>query len=163
MLELGPTTFIQILNFIILLVALRFILWKPLIEALGGRARHIESQVKEAEGINEEARDLKARYEEQMAQARSEAQRIIREAEAYAERVKGQLLKEAKEEAARVRKQAERDVAAEREKARMEVKRYLADLAVTTAAKVLEDSLDKPTHEKLMSEFVRKVGEKYVN
>lgn len=163
MLEFGPTTFIQIVNFIFLLWLLKLLLWKPLMETLENRQKHIESQVREAEGINEEARDLKSRYEEQIAQAKDEAQKIVRDAVAHSERIKEQLLNEAKDEAARIRKQAEQDVAAEREKAMVEMKRYMADLVVTAAGKILEDSLDKPTQERLMLEFVRKVPEKYVN
>jgi F0F1-type ATP synthase membrane subunit b/b' len=41
----------------------------------------------------------------------------------------------------------------------LEVKRYMADLVVSAAAKILEDSLDKATQERLMMEFVRKVPE----
>jgi F-type H+-transporting ATPase subunit b len=61
MLEFGPTLFIQIVNFVFLLLILKAFLWKPLMETLEKRQKHIESQIKEAEGINEEARDLKAR------------------------------------------------------------------------------------------------------
>jgi F-type H+-transporting ATPase subunit b len=159
MLEFGPTLFIQIVNFVFLLLILKAFLWKPLMETLEKRQKHIESQIKEAEGINEEARDLKARYEEQLAKAREEAQKIIREASQQAESLKEQIINEAKEEAARIRRQAELDAEAEKGKAMLEVKRYMADLVVSAAAKILEDSLDKATQERLMMEFVRKVPE----
>ncbi len=163
MLELGPTLFLQIANFAILMFLLSKIIWKPLMQALDGRQKHIATQIKEAEAINEEAKTVKARYEAQMAEARTEAQQMVREATTYAEQLREKLVTEAKEEANRIVRQAERDATLEHEKAMAEVKRHLADLTVTAAAKVLQDTLDQPTQEKLMADFVRKVGEKYVN
>lgn len=163
MLEIGPTTVIQIINFIVLLVALRALLWKPLIQALQERQQHIRSQIEEAEAINAEAKRLKTDYEKQITQAKSEAQKLVQQGAAQAERLKAQMLTEAKEEAVRIRQQAEREASTERTKAMLDVKRYLVDLTVSTASKVLQDTLDRPTQERMMSEFVRKMGEKYVN
>lgn len=163
MLELGPTTLIQIINFIVLLAVLKALLWKPLILVLEERKRHIKTQLEEAEAINEEARNLKADYEGKIAQAKAEAQKVIQGAMTQAERLKTQIQHEAREEAARIREQAERDVTTERAKALSEVKRYMADLAVSTASKVLQESLDRPTQDRLSSEFVKRIGEKYVN
>lgn len=163
MLELGPTTGIQIINFVVLLFILKALLWKPLMEALDTRHKHIETQVKEAEAINAEARELKVNYEAQIAEAYAQAEKIVREALAQAEKMKEQILAEAREEGSRTLRQTEREVHAQREKAMGEVKHYLVDLTVATASRVLQESLDKATQEKIMAEFVRKVGEKYVN
>lgn len=163
MLELGPTIYIQIINFLVLLVLLKFLLWKPFMEALDARQSRIAAQVKEAEAINEEARNLKGRYEAQMAQAKDEAQKMIRDAVASAEKTREQIVAEAREESSRILRQTEREVQSEKEKAMSEVKRHMADLTVAAAAKVLQDSLDKPTQEKLMVEFVRRVGDRHVN
>lgn len=157
MLELGPTTFIQIINFVLLMFILRALLWKPLMEALDSRQKRIEAQMKEAEGINQEARDLKTKYEAQMADARSEAAKVMRNAQLSAEQTKEQIVSEAREEASRILRAAERETRTEKDKAMGEVKRYLADLTVSTASKVLQDSLDKPTQEKILADVARRV------
>jgi len=158
MLELGPTTFLQIINFVVLLVLLRFLLWKPLMEALQNRKNHIETKIQEAEAINNEAKTLRDRYEAQIAQAKSEAQALMNDASADAEKMRERLISEAKADAARILKQGERDAVLEKEKAMTEVKHHFADLTVATAAKVLKDTLDPATQEKLMADIVRKVG-----
>jgi len=163
MLEIGPTAILQFINFLILLFILKKLLWKPLIESLDARQNRIATQVKEAEAINIEAKELKARYEAQIAEAKAERTRIIREATVTAETVKEQIVTEAREEASRVLRQAEREAVSERERAMAEVKAHVADLVVTAASKVLKDSLDRETQDKLMADFVHKVGEKYVN
>jgi F-type H+-transporting ATPase subunit b len=163
MLELGATTYLQVINFVILVWLLTKIIWKPLMESLENRQKHIEGNVKEAEAINEQASNLKQQYEAQMTQAHGEAQKLIRDAQVQAEKVKEQILTEAREESSRILRQTERDAQLEKTKAMGEVKRYMADLTVATAAKVLQDTLDQPTQDKLLSEFVKKVGEKYVN
>lgn len=163
MLELGPTTFLQILNFVVLLVVLRALLWKPLMKTLADRKHHIETRIREAEAIHEEAEHLKEDYEKRIAQAKAEAGEILKKMIAEAEKMKEQQIREGKAEVARIRKQAEQDVTAAREKALREVKNHVVELAITTASKILRDSLNHSSQERLMSEFIRKVGEKYVN
>lgn len=163
MLELGPTTLIQIVNFILLLFILKALLWKPLMAALEARQNKIETEVKEAEGINREARELKSRYEAQIAQARAEAAAITRDAQAAAEKMREEIIAKAKEEGGRIVRQSEREAGGQKDKAMAEARRHLADLTVAAAAKVLQDTLDQPTQDKLMTEFVRKVADTYVN
>jgi F-type H+-transporting ATPase subunit b len=163
LLQLDPTLLVEIFNFLILLFFLRWALWKPLMQTLENRRNSIESKIKEAEGINEEAKDLKARYEEQIAKAKDEAQKILKEAASHGERLKEQILAEAKEEVSRIRKQAEQDIESEKERAVAQVKSYLVDLTIQSTRKILENSLDKGTQEKLVVEFMRKIPEIHVN
>ena len=163
LLQLNPTLVIEIINFIILLFFLRWALWKPLMQTLESHSKSIAFKIKEAEGINEEAKDLKAKYEEQIAKAKEEAQKILKEAARHGERLKERILTEAKEEAASIRKQAELDVVSERAKAMAQVKTYLVDLTIQSTQKLLEDSLDKGMQEKLIFDFMQRIPETHVN
>jgi F-type H+-transporting ATPase subunit b len=163
LLQLNPTLVIEIINFIILLFFLRWALWKPLMQTLENRSKSIEFKIKEAEGINEEAKDLKVKYEEQIAKAKEEAQNILKEAARHGERLKERILTEAKEEAASIRKQAELDIASEKVKAMAQVKSYLVDLTIQSTQKILEDTLDRGMQEKLILDFMQRIPEAHVN
>lgn len=161
--EIGPTTVVQALNFIILYFILSKFLWKPIMSIIEERQRHITESIRAAEDVKEEAHALKARYQGMLENAGKEAQKKIYEATNYAEKVKADIIADAKEEAARVVKMAEQDVVLEKQKALSEIKTHIASLAVITAGQVLKDSLDPASHEKLMQDVVRRVGERHVN
>lgn len=158
MFDVGPTLIVQILNFVVLLFILRMVLYRPLLEILNQRKETIESQVKEAEMINQEARDLREQYQQKIADAHKEAQKIIQDASVYADRMREELLLRAKEEANRIVLLAQKDVEQEKSKAFSEVRTHLAGLAVSIAGKVLEESLDPSVHEALVKDFIKKVG-----
>lgn len=163
MFEIGPTTIAQALNFIILLFILSKFLWKPLTNIIEERQRYIEESISAAEDVKKEAQSMKTQYHLMLQNAEKEAQKKIFEATSYAEKVKTDIVSEAKDEASKIAKIAEQDLALEKQKALSEVRSHIASLAVLAAGQVLKDALDKTTHEKLMQDVVKRVGDRYVN
>lgn len=163
MFEIGPTTIAQALNFIILLFILSKFLWKPLMNIIEERHKYIENSIAAAEDVKKEAQSMKTQYHLMLQNADKEAQKKILDATSYAEKVKGDIISEAKDEASKIAKMAEQDVVLEKQKAISEVRTHVASLAILTAGQVLKDSLDKSSHEKLMQDVVKRVGERYVN
>lgn len=163
MFEIGPTTVVQALNFIILLFILSKFLWKPIMSIIEERQKYIADSISAAEDVKQEAQAMKAQYHEMLQNVEKEAQRKIFEVTNYAEKMKADIIIEAKEEAAKIVKMTEQDVALEKQKALSEVRTHVASLAVLTASQVLKDSLDSVSHEKLMQDVVKRVGERYAN
>lgn len=163
MFEIGPTTVVQALNFIILLFILSKFLWKPIMSIIEERQKYIADSISAAEDVKQEAQAMKAQYHEMLQNVEKEAQRKIFEVTNYAEKMKADIIIEAKEEAAKIVKMTEQDVALEKQKALSEVRTHVASLAVLTASQVLKDSLDSVSHEKLMQDVVKRVGERYAD
>ncbi len=73
-------------------------LWKPigsiLAKALDERAAKIKDEIKEAEGLLAQSKELLARYTGQLANAEVEARRIIKQAEAEAEMIRTRAAEE---------------------------------------------------------------------
>ena len=81
MVNINTTMLWQLVNFFVLLFLLRKFLYSPIKEMLDKRAAQINGDLDDAEARREEAEELKAEYEQKLKNARSEAQKIVDNAE----------------------------------------------------------------------------------
>jgi F-type H+-transporting ATPase subunit b len=105
------------------------------------RRDKIEGGLKRAEEAQQEAAELKARYEEQLAGLRAEAARIRDDARAEGAQIKAELRAQAEEEAARIRARGEEQLAAAREQAVRQLRAEIGGLSVQLAERIIGDSL----------------------
>ena len=106
-----------------------------------------------------EAERLKNIYSESIAGARDEAQRIVTDARRSAQDQADAILAEARAEAAVLREKAEADIVSEKKKAVNEIKDEISDIAILIAEKVVEKEITPADHEKLIAQFIDRVGE----
>ena len=150
-----------VISFVILLILLWKVAYKPITRALKKREETIRNTLDEAKKNRESAEALVEKYEAQIAQARDEAQKILAEGKSLGENVRKEIIQKAHEEANQIVKRAQEEIEFQKEKALMELKEKIADLTIMAASKVLAKSLDKKDHERLLEEYVSKVGEMY--
>ena len=79
-LEFNATILAQIVDFIILVIFLRLVAYKPVVKMLTDRSDHIANSIAAAEQERQEAEQLKAGYEAEMRRAREQTQEIIQKA-----------------------------------------------------------------------------------
>lgn len=138
-----------------------FMFWKVfprLNETLEQRASRIQGQIEEAEQQREAAERLRAQYEEQLADARNEASRIIEEAREQAERIRADGAARAEEEAAQITARAREDVAAERGRLVSDLRGQVAALSVELAGKIVQRELDPARHEALVDQYINELS-----
>ena len=111
----------QIVNFLILFVALYFLLWKRVLNMLDARKQRIQEGLEKAEQAGEELARAQAAYAEKVAEGETEAKRIRAEAQKIADQARAKALDEAQV-------QAEAILADAREQADLERRRMLKDL-----------------------------------
>ncbi|MBW2544073.1 MAG: ATP synthase F0 subunit B [Deltaproteobacteria bacterium] len=73
MVELNYTVWIQMANFLLLILLLNFLLYKPVLKIIEKRDKKIEESNEEVRSLDETIKRKMARYEEQIRQARTEA------------------------------------------------------------------------------------------
>ncbi len=73
MIELDVTFFIQFVNFLITLMVLNLILYRPIRGILKRRAEHLAARLAEVEGFNAEAAQKLGDYEKALSEARGQA------------------------------------------------------------------------------------------
>lgn len=157
MVELNGTLIAQIVNFLILVGILTKFAYKPLMQALEDRQKKIADSIDSAERERQEAQQLKLSYQQQLSDARSEAQAIVEKAEKLAEETKEEILKEARLESARILKNVQAEVARERELALAQIKGEVVILAMAAAGKIIDKNIDTEANASLVSNFIEQL------
>ena len=111
MVDLNMTLIAQIINFVILLLVLKKWAYKPLMQALADRQARIANSLETADKERLAAEELKREYQEQLAQARAQAQAIVEKATKLAEQTKDEIVQEARAEHARLMKETQEEIA----------------------------------------------------
>jgi F-type H+-transporting ATPase subunit b len=155
--ELGiswPTLITQVVTFIILLLLLRFVAYKPIMRMLDERSRRIKESMDQAEAIKEQSANTQEEIKKQLEQASREGQERIARAVKAGEDVKQKAQEDARKEAENLVTRARSEIHRERDEVISEVRREFADLTVLAAGKVIEKSLDKEGHRELIEKVL---------
>ena len=157
---IDPWTLIaQLLNLFIQVMLIKKFLFKPIKEVLAKRKAAADAEIADATKAKEEAESLKSEYEENMKQARDKANDILNTAQKSATQQSEEIIREANAQAVSIKSKAERDIEQERRKAVNEIKDEIGDMAMEIAGKVIGREINSSDHEKLIDEFINKVGE----
>ena len=133
----GWTFLAQICNLMIQLVIFKKLLLNPVKKVIAERKAKADSQIADAEKLRTEAEAMKAEYEQNLQNARTEANQIVAAAQKTAAARSEELLGEARAQAAALKQKAEADIAQERKKAVNEVKDEIGGMAMEIASKVV--------------------------
>lgn len=150
----------QSLNVLIVMGVLYYMLFRPVAGIMKRREEFVEESLSSAASARKEAEELLAQYKARLDQARAEAQQIVEKAAREAEEYGRKRREEADAEAQAMIEKAKAEIEAEREKALSAIRDEMATLAVLAASKVIGRAIQKEDHERLVQEFVAKVGER---
>lgn len=137
--------------FIILLIILTKFAWKPILSAIKSREQKIETALQEAAKAREEIQKLKTDNEKLLAQARLEAETILKEAREVKEKIIAQAKEEAQKEAQKIIRSAQENIAAQKAAAIAEIKQQVATLSIEIASKILKKELSNPDAQKQLA------------
>ena len=125
---------------------------------LDERRQKIQGELERAEATRKEADAELARYREQLANAREEANRIIEEGRKTAEQLRTDLQAKAEQEASTTVARATEEIRAERDRVLRELSTQVGQTIVELAGRVVEKELDKTTQQHLVDEFIEQVS-----
>ena len=155
----GWTFLAQICNLMIQLVIFKKFLLKPIKQVIADRKAKADSEIADAQKLRTEAEAMKAEYEQNLQNARTEANQIVATAQKTATARGEEIVGEARAQAAALKQKAEADIAQERKKAVNEVKDEIGGMAMEIASKVVEREIKEADHKDLIDEFIKNVGE----
>ena len=144
----------QILNFLILVLILRLVAYKPVLKMLKTREEKIANSIKAAEADEQKAKQLLEAYNKQLADARIKAQEIVDKANKRAQEEHDASIAETRREIEQMRKAAKEDIARERELAAVQMRTQMVALSMQAAGKIISANMDNKTNEKLVSDFI---------
>jgi F-type H+-transporting ATPase subunit b len=110
-------------------------------KALEDRTAKIQGQLEEAERTKREADQVLEQYRAQLAGARAEVQKVIDEGKRTADALRADLVAKAESEAQEIVRRAQADVAGERDRAIQQLKQTMGELSIELAARIIEQDL----------------------
>ncbi|MCX7618767.1 F0F1 ATP synthase subunit B [Tepidiforma sp.] len=147
-----PLLLAQIVNFAVLLIILRFTLYKPVLRMLDDRKQRIAEGLNAAEIARREAASAQANIQAQLEAARKEGQEIVANAQAIANRIEAESREQAAREREAALEKARNEIQLERDRAIAELRREFAAITVAAAEKVINQSLDQQAHQRIIEE-----------
>ena len=147
-----PQLIAQVANFFLLLVILRLVAYKPILKMLDERKQKIAEGLNAAEIARAEAASAQANIQAQLDTARREGQDIVANAQNIATRIQT----DAREQSAKDREasveRARVEIQQERDRAIADLRGEFADITVRAAEKVINQSLDRQAHQRVIDE-----------
>ncbi len=153
------TIIFQICNLFLIVLILKKVLFKPVMNMLKARQDEVDGIYADADQARDEANRLKETYDERMQQARSEADALVKNATITAQKRGDEIVESAKDEAAHLRRKAEDDIQQQKRKAFQEVKTQLADMAMDIAEKMVGRELSASDNDQLVEDFLKNAGD----
>ena len=157
MIELNATLIAQILNFLILVVLLRVVAYKPVVRLLQQRSDKIQESINKAEADQKAAEDTLAQYKQKLQEANVKAQEIVDKAEKTARNEHDAAILATKKEIEQMKKSAAEDIQREREKAVTELRGEVVSLSLAAASKVISKNIDSKENERLIGDFINQL------
>jgi F-type H+-transporting ATPase subunit b len=155
----GPFLIAQIVNFVVLLLILRLVLYKPMLNMLESRKQRIAEGLQAAEVARQEAEAERARLESQLDIERREAMERIAAASKRGETLAAEIEDSARQEAQRLIDEARQEAVRERDRIIGEAQGQIAELALLAAEKVIGRELaDREVQRSFVNEWLSSNG-----
>lgn len=115
--DFNATLPLMMLQFVVLMLILNFIFYKPITNVLDERADYIRNSLTTASAYLLQADELTKKYEDALAESRKEAQNIIRKSQKEAQDIVTINIKQAQKEAEKLVEEASEQLNSQKEKA----------------------------------------------
>ncbi len=142
------------ITFILLLLILKKLAWKPILSALSQREDAIKDSLEKAEKAKEEAQKILQENRASIAKAEEESKKIIEQSRAYADKLKEEMLKDSKVQAQKIIEDASSEIERKKEETFNELKTKVAEIAIQAAEKILSENLNKDSNKKLVDKYL---------
>ncbi len=150
---------ISLANLTILFLLLKKFLYKPVTKMLEQRQAEIDSSYNDAETAKKDAVSKNAELTERLANARIEAEGIVKEAADAAKARGDKIVEDAKAQAQGIIRQAQTDAELEKKRAESAIKTQIIDVSTALSEKMLEREINADDHKALIDDFIKKIGE----
>lgn len=154
MIEINATILAQILNFLILVVLLRAVAYKPVARLLQQRSDKIKGDLDKAEADRKAAEQTLADYKAQLADAHKRAQDIVEKANLTARQEHDAAVAETRREIERMKVTAQAEIENERNRAFDQMKSQIVSLSLAAAGRVVSKNVDTKENDRLVTEFI---------
>lgn len=135
--DLDATLPLMALQFIVLVVILNAVFYKPLSKVMDERGDYIRSNQNDAKERLAKAESLAKQYDQELSEARKKSQAVIAAAQADAQRIGAEEMAKAQQEAQAQREQAQQELNRQKQEALQALEREVEGLSNQILSKLL--------------------------
>lgn len=154
MIEINATILAQIINFLLLVILLRAVAYKPVARLLQQRSDKIRGDLDKAEADRKAAEQTLEQYKAQLSDAHKKAQAIVDKANLAARQEHDAAVEETRREIERMKLAAQTEIENERNRAFDQMKSQIVSLSLAAAGKVVSKNIDTKENDKLVNDFI---------
>jgi F-type H+-transporting ATPase subunit b len=158
MLDFSITFVVTLVNFFILYLILKKLLFKPVTEFMDGRAERIRRDFDNASKELAEAERMKKQYEGKLAGAEDEAVAILKNARERAEAEYQEHVKKAKADVDAILERGREQLAQERIDTQKALQTYAVEIALSAAGQLLSKSADNEANRHFVRAYIDQAG-----
>lgn len=151
---------IQISAFVVLLLIVFFLGYKPVKRMMKKRADFIQNELDEAMEKNKIATEAAMKKDETIAEGKEEASRIIAAAKAQANLEAENIRRNAVEDAAKAKKKADEEIELAKKASIRDTQKEMIDVALAASSAVLGREVNSDDNSRLVSEFIDSINSK---
>lgn len=140
--------------FVILVLILKKMAWKPLLQMLEDRRHKIQAGFDQIEKTKAEVETLKRDYENSCARIEEEARAKLQEAIDEGKKVSKELQETARKESRIILSKAKEDIQLEVAKAKVTLRDEIADLTLGATERLLQEKLDDTKDKEMVLDFI---------
>jgi len=148
----------QIINFTILVVLLKKLLYKPILKILEERKTKIANSLKDAEEIEKRLLKISQEQESILNKARLEAKKIVSDAKLEAKQLTQESLEQTKASINDLLETNQKRLTLEREKMMREARAHLAEIVVIAASVVTKKQVSADINSNFIKEAIEKIS-----
>jgi len=149
-----PWLLAQLINFILVLVLLLMLVYKPVLAMLETRKKKIQESLEYADKVKADAASQQKDFDRRLDDARREAQSTATTAQQVAEKERQRIIAEAQEDAEKIRVAARGELDYERKQMVSELRQQVIDLSLLGAQRVIGGNLDERKSRQLVENFL---------
>ena len=150
--------FWQTIIFLLLIWLLKKYAWTPILNTINDREEGIKKALESAEKAREEIKTLKASNDKVLKEAKIERDNILKEANNLKKSILEEAKTEAKTQAQKIIDNANDSIKNEKEAAVSEIKKQVATLSIEIAEKLIKEKLsDDDKQMKIVKELIKDV------
>lgn len=153
------TLIVTICNLFLQMFIVKKFLLDKVMKVLDERRKAADQEITQAKEARDEAMAIKETYEENMKQAKAEANEILNHAQKTAAARSDEIIGQAQAQAVRIKEKAAADIAQEKKNALNQAKDEISGIAMAIAEKVVERQLNEADQEKLVNQFIDNLGD----
>ena len=149
---------VQFLSFLVLLIVVFVLAYKPVKKILAKRADYVENEIKEARENNLQAQKNVDEAKEMVAQSKVQASEIIKNAEKQGQEKYDAIILQAKSDVEEMKQGAQEDIERAKEEAIKDIHDEMVKVALSASEEILKREVDNKDNKRLAEDFINRLN-----